>query len=389
MPRVFGHAHLGATESITAFMYLLTVYLFVRGLKSWKYSLALGIIFGLALDTKINCVFLPFILILWAQIYRRREYHNNVAAMLLLAPLVMVAAWPWLWYDTIVRVLDYLRFHATHQFTAVYYFGAKYNYGGEPAPWHYPIVMTFLTLPPMGLAGAILGAAWVVTKLRKDAVAVLILLNAAFPIVLSSLPQSPKYDGVRLFFPAFPFIAMLAGLLVYAIAKGNNAPSAEKAGRRRTYGIIALVVIVACGVINTVRSHPHELSYYNYIIGEAGGAYEIGIETTYWGEAVNEEVLAYMNERLPKGASLKTLAIHTRIFDYLQQWGMLRKDLKINGPPPYDYHLLLVRKGFFGHAERFLYRWAAPEKVFSYNGVPLVMIYKTPEQMRVIREVEE
>jgi 4-amino-4-deoxy-L-arabinose transferase-like glycosyltransferase len=384
MPRVFGHAHIGATESITAFLCVLTVFLFLRGIGSWKASLALGVVFGLALDTKINCVFLPLVLIFWAQLYHRRDYANNVFAMLFFSPLVMVLAWPWLWYDTVSRLLSYVEFHATHQFTAVYYFGEKYNYGAPLAPWHYPFVMTLLTVPPITLVLALAGGVWAMVRIRRDDVAIFILISALFPIVVSSLPQSPKYDGERLFLPAFAFIAMLAGLGVCAVIAGYKAKE-EKTRRGAAVAVALLVLVFANGVLGIARSHPYELSYFNVLIGGMKGAYDAGLETTYWGEAVNEDVLAYLNAQLPRGATVKTLALHTRIFDYLRQWGMLRKDLVFNPPPPYDYHVMLVRKGFFGRAEWYFFRHVMPEKVFSHQGVPLVVVYKTPPEMRVVR----
>ncbi len=36
-------------------------------------------------------------------------------------------------------------------------------------------------------------------------------INFAAILLLAALPWSPKYDGVRLFLPLFPFVALLAG----------------------------------------------------------------------------------------------------------------------------------------------------------------------------------
>jgi len=134
--------------------------------------------------------------------------------------------------------------------------------------------------------------------------------------------------------------------------------------------------MVSC-IYGIARYHPHELSYFNIFMGGIRGAYEKGMETTYWGEAVNKDIYNALNE-LPKGARIKTLALHARVFEILQEWGRLRGDLRFNeGDPPWDYHLLSVRKGFFGKPEWMLYAEWEPLKVWSHQEVPLVILSRT------------
>jgi hypothetical protein len=101
------------------------------------------------------------------------------------------------------------------------------------------------------------------------------------------------------------------------------------------------------------------------------------MQITYWGEAVNNDVIVHLNSNLPEKARLKVLALHEKVFDYLQDWGILRQDIILGGLPPYDYHLLLVRPGFFARPERYLFEKERPAQVFSKDTVPLVALYKT------------
>ena len=379
MPRIFGHAHIGASESILALMTLCVVYCFLRGLDNPWWSVLSGVVFGLALNTKVNAIFLPLILLPWAHVYYRRRYANNFFALVFLSPIVMVLTWPWLWHNTIPRLLEYFYFFAKHQFTAVFYFGQKYNYGSILAPWHYPFVMTYYTIPPLIFFFILVGVAATVRDIRRCPICVLFLWGAIMTLAISAMPSSPKYDGVRLFITAFIFMAPLAGIGCTAIYERLPKGGAIFRGINKRDLIIAacIIVVVAGGVTAVIRSHPDSLSYYNIFAGGIRGAYNKGMETTYWGEAVNDDVLRALNE-LPKGAHIKTLALHDEVFDLLQEWGCLRADLRINkGLPPYDYHILLVRKGFFARPEWCLFQKWRPLKVFEHHGVPLVIIFKT------------
>jgi len=64
----------------------------------------------------------------------------------------------------------------------------------------------------------VVGMAVAVARTRSPAVDeevrgldALVLLNAVFTIGLAALPNVPKYGGVKLFLPFFPFLAILAG----------------------------------------------------------------------------------------------------------------------------------------------------------------------------------
>ncbi len=379
MPRVFGHAHFAASESLTVFMFLAVVYCFLQGLRSWRWSVVLGVVFGLALATKINCFFLPFILLPWAHVYHRTRYVNNFFAMMFLGPVVMMICWPWLWHGPVERLLEYLQFHSTHQYTALYYFGTKYNYGSTLAPWHYPLVITLVTTPVVVLLLVVLGVAWVLVRIRTKALGTLLLIGAGVQLAIASLPLVPKYDGIRLFIPVFPFLAMLVGVAVAGLV-GVVPPERriwKNVSSRSALTAVLLVLLAVNGLWGIVRSHPRELSYFNLLIGGLPGAFARGMETTYWGEALDDDVISYLNDELPSGAEVKVLAAHGKVFELLKQQGKLKRDLVLDADPPYDYHLLLVRKGFFARPEWCLFKEWAPQRIFSFRGVPFVVIYKT------------
>jgi len=379
MPRVFGHAHLAATETVTAFMMLLVVYAFLRGLQVWSWAIVCAIFFALALVTKINAVFLPLVLLPWAWVHARKASVANLYAWIFLTPPLVFLMWPWLWHDTVYHLLQYFDFAASHPKLGLWFQGQKWNYNAPAAPWYYPAQITLATLPPLTaiaiLAGVLLS---ILRWKRTNRIGRLALWASLVLIGLSSLPSTPKYDGIRLFFPAMPFLSLLAGSFVTRMARlGTRLRFHEFLGMTgRQIIVVAVTMAIGIGGIVAISlSHPHELSYYNIFVGGTEGAERRGFEITYWGEALGGEVVSELNRLLPPNARLKTFALHDLSLRILQQWGRLRGDIRIEGPPPYDAYLLQNRKGFWGRAEQSLYEEGTPVAVWDYDGVPLLLLY--------------
>lgn len=400
MPRIFGHAHFASMETPLNFMMLLTVFCFLKGLERPLWAAATGVAFGALLATKINGFFLPIPLILWAHLYARRQYANNLFAMIFMGPVVFVLCWPWLWPDPVMRMLQYLAFHARHQMTASFFLGQKWGYGDVNAPWFYPLAVTGATLPLTALALIGLGVARTLAALPRRPLEALYLLCALTMLGVACAPGTPKYDMERLFLPLFPFLALLGGSGAVAALGGLQRLAAWGAARRKGAGEInspravswaalalgALILLDGGGAI--WRHRPYHLSYFNPLVGGLSGVYENKLfETTYWGEALNEDVIAALNA-LPPGTTIKPLALHAKCLQDLQLWGMLDGDLLIDKPKRlitggvpveyYDYHLLLMRQGFFTRPERALAeRGRFKGMIWKKDGVPMIGLYPT------------
>lgn len=382
MPRVFGHAHIAASETPLAFCVVLTVWCFLVANRFWPFALFTGIAFGLAIATKVTALALFVPLMLWGQVYKRREYGSNVFAMIFIAPLIALAMWPWLWYDTFERFVNYLGFYLHHQKTAVFYMGRTWGYGRPDAPFYYAPHITALVVPVWMLFFVALGLIRALFSTISRPVTVLFVLMTAFWIGLAMLPGAPRYDGERLWFPAFAFIGLLAGggfsLLFSGVRRWRDRRELAGAARETSYmAVIALVVFGIYGVVDLFITHPNELNYYNWITGRTKGAYDKkAFETSYWGEAVNDEVTSYLGTILKPGDKVKTLALNEEAFENLRRWGKLPEKVDFSPDmPPYDYAILQVRQGFMTQRERELWLGREPLKVFEAGGVPRIMIF--------------
>lgn len=384
MPRIFGHAHFAATETPMAMMTVLVVYAFLRGLESGRWAALTGLFLGLALATKINALALPLILLPWAFLFHRRASLNNLYAMLFLAPPVMALVWPWLWRQPLPHFLQYLAWNFEHKQTGTLYFGRVYDSLSGPAPWHYPLVLLALSLPLTTLGLAILGVARTIRAPRRHYFGLLYLWAAALPCLVQMGPAAPKYDGVRLFLSAFPFVAVLAGIGGSVLVRIGAFFSPFLKGRRFSPGMAALTAITILVIVNggwaLLSVRPYYLSFFNQLIGGPRGALEKGMEVAYWGEALNRKALDVINEKIPDGATLMPRAMNINVLRCYQQWGWLKPGIRlVEDRGPVDYQLLHYRRSFFTDSDVLLERDYAPKRtaVFGLRDAPAFGLYRT------------
>lgn len=386
IPRVFGHAHIAASETLLAFGVVLLTWGFVRAVQGiWLWAPFAALFLALAFLCKVTAIFALVPLVLWGQIFARRRYVTTLFCLLILGPLLVYGLWPWVWYDTLPRLLEYVQFYARHQSTAVFYLGEKWGYiHGPAAPWHYPLVITCVSLPEWMLVLLFAGILRSLVQVPSKPVLLLYLLLAAVPIVVSSLPASPKYDGERLFFSAFPFLALIAGAGyagLFELLPVRQGPGSYAEAYRSWWAGMLLLLLCGWGAFDLVAAHPNHINYFNRFVGGPAGAYERGFETSYWGEALNDDVIDQINQLSMPGDHVAPLALNSLALDYLQDWRILRDDVKITDTDgPFQLYVLQVRQGFLGRREQQLRADGRPEYVSLAQGVPTIEIYRGDPQ---------
>ncbi|MFB3881204.1 MAG: ArnT family glycosyltransferase [Armatimonadota bacterium] len=386
MPRVIADAHFDALDMPVACWFFVTAVLAARAMRrrSWPLAVLAGIAFGLALLSKLNAFFLPILLILWAAIFHRNQWPKLIL-MIALGPLVFWVGWPWMWFDTADHLRAYLAFHTGHAAYNVWYLGRLWQY----APWHYPFVITAVTTPALLLALALIGIGRVVVgraRLRPPAAdQALLLLGLLVTLLPNALPSSPKYNGVRLFLPAFPFLAALAGggfAWVQEISGrfGSKLPK-QRAARLSSLVAAALgALLLYPGANAAIRIHPYQLAYYNALVSGTAGATRRGFETIYWGQVLKEA--PHFLNRLPT-VSPRVLVIPKGVIyllDLQRDTGSLRADIQLVGDDREarraDYVMFQAMQSDYtdlcwelvSHQQP---AWSVP----SDDGTPLLLVY--------------
>jgi 4-amino-4-deoxy-L-arabinose transferase-like glycosyltransferase len=229
-----------------------------------------------------------------------------------LAYAVMALVWPW----SVIDPFNPLR--------AVAYFSRFFE-----KPWHelfagelvtvtemprsYVPMLFALQLPEiflgLGLAGTV-GS--LIAACRRDlttnrrAVLGLVVLAASLPVVVTVLARPAMYNGIRHFVFVLPPLAVLGGLagawLIEALRQHARWLAAV-AG-------IALLAGVAPPIVDMVRLHPYEYTYFNRLAGGVAGAHGRYM-LDYWGLSFKQASqglagkLAERHESKPSGRRWK------------------------------------------------------------------------------------
>ncbi|CAN5836336.1 hypothetical protein BH23PLA1_BH23PLA1_34480 [soil metagenome] len=321
MPRVFAHAHFATLDTFLALSWTLALLGANRALGHrypMRASVLAGLLWGLALLVKIHAWLLPP-LVLAVALARLRPGRALVAVLIWASAglAVFFAGWPWLWFDTVDRLRGYLSTSVVRMPLRVEYFGTVYL--DREVPWHYPWVYFALTVPVglhlLGVFGAVRGF----LRRRVDPLPMVLVGSIGLFLLLFST-GAPVYDGERLFLHVFPAWAILIGL-------GFHAAWERFRHRWLRFAMVAGVLAQGYG---TLAMHPFGMSYYNGLVGGLWGAEKLGLEPTYWGDAIDPVLLAKLARHAEPGA----VAILAPSLHHLQPTAAMTEDL-------FDRHILI------------------------------------------------
>lgn len=442
MPQIFYHAHLDCFDMPVVAMWLFTSYAYWRSLAAgaWRWSLGAALLYGLMLNTKHNAWLLPFPLLVhwfwfrgsiaWDALRAKRwkaAFAQIPLALWLMAslgPLIFFATWPWIWFDTFDRLAEYVRFHTKHVYYNMEFLGRTYF--EPPFPRSYAPVMTLATVPGItlllfGLGGLRFGfefwqrnlARWQAWRAKskpekadptlgaesesahaeRSTLALwLLFVFASYAPWLSS--SNPIFGGTKHWTTAYPFMALIAGgcfvrILSWAEqccfaqgSSGDAAPSVTPLVRsgQHLLGPLCAAAVLAAPIGITVHSHPWGLSTYTPMVGGAPGAATLGLNRSFWGYttgAVQDEI----NALAPKGAKV---FVHDTA---LQSWQMMAKDGRVRADLKPQLGVAFSKVGIYHHEQHMSrvehqiwvdYGTVKPEHVGTYDGVPVIWLYKRP-----------
>ena len=159
--------------------------------------------------------------------------------------------------------------------------------------WHYPFVLTIATLPTIILAAI----GWYALAPRKKTIDWFLIAGALIPLAAIALFSPCKNDGVRLFLPAFPFIAMLASLGIYEYFK------------RYTHArLVAFTILLCLCIVFAIGTyHRYQECYYNetVAVSHTEAAFETEYETCAY-----QELVPWLNEHPHSRLYVPVMADH-------------------------------------------------------------------------------
>jgi 4-amino-4-deoxy-L-arabinose transferase-like glycosyltransferase len=414
MPRVFFHAHLACFDVPILSLWTVCIYVHWRAQerRGILWALVVGVVFGLALETKHNSWMLPFVCVPHAFFVHRHailrglragrlSIPTSVVAMAVVGPAVFLGLWPYLWADTLGRLQWYADFHLNHVYFNIEYLGR--NYFGPPSPKSYLPVMVLATVPGVTLVlfgvGAVNRAvaaarrlyAWTIARtaapegverVPSDPRETDLLLALSFAVAVGPffLAHTPIFGGTKHWFPAYSALALFAGRGFDVVASAMRRTLAGWNARRLRLaegGLVASVVIAP--ILITAHATPFGLSSYVPFVGGTAGGADLGLNRQFWGYTTEDAAEDYLNDRAPRGAPV---FIHDTTYDAwmrMQEEGHIRRDLRAVFAPHEAQVALLQHELHMSEVDYSI--WVAfgtdaPAYVVTHDGVPIVSIYR-------------
>ncbi|MBI5509734.1 MAG: glycosyltransferase family 39 protein [Deltaproteobacteria bacterium] len=400
-PHVFYHAHLACFDGPIMAMTVVVTYAFWRSLTDWRWVIGAGVAWGIAVATKHNAVFLiPTLLVAYAAAHvsafgvsrdgrlRLPPIPLAIPAMLVLGPIIFYLCYPYGWLEPVRRISAYYGYHLHHEHYPVDYFGTLYT--EPPFPWHYPFVMSGLTIPVSILLPGVVGVGlWLTTAVRGSRQALrrggadepaaigewLLTVSTLVPPAIIAMPNVPIFGGTKHWMPMMPFLALAAATVILrAVAVARES--------RRPYGRIAAGAALGAALLlpaaETWRTHPFGHTYFNELAGGHQGAAGLGMPRTFWG-GDGRPLLAVVNDEAAQNASLFTHRMNFDAFRAYQEDGLLRRDIRFAADVRHaDWALTYHQREYQDDEYRV---WAErgdrrPRAVVSFDGVPIVSLYR-------------
>ncbi len=384
-PRLFAHGHYVLLDALLASLWVQAILAFTKAVEvepgspparrpRWGWAVAFGACAGAAAATKLTGWFLPLPFIAWTLIRRDRRGARTIVVGGLVAVAWLYAFTPPWWGDPIGGVVRFLRSNLTRGGTTyipTMFLGRVYVTPNGSLPWYNTLAWTVFVTPAGFLALSLAGAWWTVRAARGSPLATLAVANWAALLILRGLPHTPGHDGERQFLAAFGCLAIVAGL-----------GAGRLVGLWGRWGRAVVAVALAEGAVGLALAMPAPLSYYSPLIGGLPGASRLGLEPTYFWDALSDDALARINARAGPGEKVLFSSTPTS-FLYLQRIGKLQPRILPGEPGRFAWYVLQDRPGSFQPFDRLLAARARPENVLvEKQGVPLIWIFPIADLVR-------
>lgn len=380
MPRVLAHAHFATLDGPLTACWLLAWAAFAPALRDWRWTPVFGLALGLTLSAKFTGWLAPLPFLAWALLYRDWRAAKLVLLGSLIAVAVFVALNPPLWSQPLAGLRTFFELNLgraarqQHNITTQF-FGRLYDLD-HPLPFYNALVWTLITVSPMPLLVGLIGLVATLKRWRTDRVSMLVVCQWLTLILVRALPWAPPHDAERLILPSFAFFAALCGIGIGRALYRNSLLEPDKI-IAQGWAKVLMAIALTAATFDSFSYFPHNLSYYNRLVGGLRGATTLGMEPTYYWDALDEEALAWLNQHTAADERVRFAAGPPRNLDLLNRWRRLTPGWTDGAP--FRWYVVQRRPSAWQPLDDWLIEHETPAYQSSFSGVPLLDVYSSDQ----------
>ncbi len=368
---------------------------------------------GMTMSTKATGWIAPIPFVAWAAIYRDRRAMFIAGTGVVVAMATFWLLNPTLWHSPGQGLATFFQMNMNRQLNVANFFMGRMYDLHHPLPWYNTIVWTAVAVPVGLLLFALFGLASILRRGLGDRAGILLVLNWLILLVVRAIPGTPPHDGIRLFLPAFAFLAGLVGVGVAALcataclpssASLSEKPSGDKehclaskqwhtarwhtgwlARQAKAWTPTCIVILFLGSGTSLVCYAPQWLSYYNLLIGGLPGATRAGMEPTYFWDSLDGDTLAWLAANTKQGEKVWFGSGSDESLALMRKWGTLPVEYRTKAPGRYRWYVIQRRPSACMPPDQWLLKNRQPiykKYLPSYGpgpwrmNVPLLEVYR-------------
>lgn len=400
-PLFWSEAHFNNEKDIPETVFWSFFIFFIwKGLisKNWKLILVSGIFLGLAMGTKFNILFVPFVILPWVITliffrYIKLKFNlfntliqnwrilTSVVAVPLIGFTIFFVSWPYLWTDPINHLREVVGFYKNIGITR----NINTDFVGPLGINTYPLQWIIYTTPLVVLILALVGIGTSIFTFikEKNKNSLLFLLWLIVPITRVTLPKTTIYGGIRQIMEYIPAMAIFAGIGAMYLRHWLEL-FFVKIHLPKFLATFFLVLAFLPILFKLISIHPNENVYFNVLIKGLSGAKERQIPS--WGNsfgAAYRQGLVWLNEHAEKDN--KVALAYELMPNIPRLW--FRPDLNFSNTyrSGYlrrgEYTIGLMYEGVEGRSyyDNYLEKFINPVYEAKVDNIPVLKIWKNDE----------
>ncbi len=383
MPRLFAHAHFATLDAPLTAAWLMAWAAFAPACRDVRWAPLFGVLLGLTLAAKSTGWLAPLPFIAWATLYRDPRALRALAIGVPVALAVFIALNPPLWSEPVAGLRTFFTLNldrAAHSALNIstQFFGRMYNLD-HPLPWYNTLVWTAITVSPLLLILGCIGIVATVRRWRGDPAGMLLVLQWATLIIVRAFPGTPPHDAERLLLPSFAYFAALVGVGIGRALYRDSLLSEEKIVPQG-WARVAMAIALTAATVDSVGYFPHGLSFYSRLIGGLRGATALGMEPTYYWDALDAGTLKWLAEHTAADEKIAFEAAPPANLKLLKRWGLLAR--LPSEPGRVRWYVLQRRPSACQPWDHWLIDHEHPEFQRTFAGVPLLDVYSEQDYLK-------